>query len=247
MAEAAAAQDAPGKIIAFPEQAVESVPAFGSAAWYTQFRAEFVRLKGMSVYERMAEKDARRSKPVVPTVDGVPVWAHAAYRPKWYDAEGRVRRGRSALRETASTGEFDKHRMFGTEIGTLRVVERQADVWVESKGRAVLTEREYEALMHEREYLLSFQNHADRRGRTVAQRFAQTHQRWIASLGAKVILDPLHAVDYVAYRMNMSKQLARLLLENAGRVAELRALMGCDDLFVCERAAQESADVALAA
>jgi hypothetical protein len=182
VAEAAAAQDAPGKIIAFPGQAVESAPAFGSTAWYAQFRAEFVRLKGMSVYERMREKDAQtRIRRQQEAEQLLKVWTWVAVHLGIYRIMGvwaaEFWRDPDTNEPRLDTGILRKTQASAVEPLAIDHLRQQAEAWESAQGRDYLTPFEARCLALEREYMQGCQT-ADFRRRW-GDRFAARQYRMV--------------------------------------------------------------------
>lgn len=204
-------------------------PAFGSAAWYAAFRAEFVRLKSMSVYERMAERDeqtaARRQLAQQADKHGsVPIWAW--YQRHWgitqtihiwqaqahYDADkGRVLVG---------SGLLERVREYQVEPAAIAAIEGEASVWLLSGGRTWLYSAEHRACVLEKRYMreATQPGKADKFGR-----WAQSVERRRGGPLAESLMR-----GWIAEQMGTSAKRVKQLLQSASHVYALRAQIGVD-------------------
>lgn len=212
-------------------------PAFGSAAWYAAFRAEFVRLKSMSVYERMAEKDEqtaarRRMEQRADVHDGVPVWAwyqrnigilqtiHVWKAERFQDPD-EARKGITRIRYTG--GLLRRVREYQIEPAALECIDQEAMIWTSARGRTWLWSDEHRALNLEKRYL------RDCGTRAFAARFGAFAQTDLAvSRGGPVRMKV--KARWIAQEMGVTPERVEHLLTGVSNVYELRALLDMDDV-----------------
>jgi hypothetical protein len=233
----AAAQDAPGKIIAVDfgaGQADEAPPAFGSAAWYAKFRAEYVRLKGMSIYERMAEKDARRrvereAERAAARHGNVPIWAwyqrHVGiyqtihvWKAERYTDPDPDQWGAHKIRYTP--GALVRVKEYAVEPAAIEALDAEAEVWLAADGRTWLWSDEHRALQLEKRYL---REATDKEKSHKYGRFAQSVERRGGGPVAETLLR-----GWIAEQMGTTPKMVKWLLLCAENVYALRAALGVD-------------------
>jgi hypothetical protein len=201
---------------------------------YATFRAEFVRLKQQTSYQRAnAQAEVMKQSRTVECVDGVPVWAHAAHCERWYDDSGHIHVSPSPLKELTVNGVFAEHSTYPCERYAVADLEEQADLWIGNHGRVLLNDIEHAAVMEARRFLQSFQNQSLPKGktRTVAAAFASQYAEWMKSLGESAKLAAHHVEAFVGFRLNMPPEKARYILDTADRIVELRAALGYTNVF----------------
>lgn len=213
-------------------------PAFGSAAWYAGFRAEFVRLKSMSVYERMAERDeqtaARRQlAQQADKHDGVPVWAwyqkHVGIAQTIHVWQAETRYDRDKGRVLVGDGLLERVRGYAVEPLALANIEAESAVWCASGGRTWLYSDEHRALSLEKRYL---------RDNGRLGKWAQSAERRKGGPVAETLL-----LGWVAEQMGTSAKRVKHLLQSAERVYALRAQIGVDGEPVVRLAAPRRVEV----
>lgn len=213
-------------------------PAFGSAAWYAAFRAEFVRLKSMSVYERMAEKDeqtaARRQMQRKADMHGsVPIWAW--YQRHWgitqtihiWQAETRYDRDRG--RTLVGDGLLERVRGYAVEPAALANIEAESAIWCATGGRTWLTSDEHRALILEKRYL---------RDNGRLGKWAQCVERRKGGPVAETLL-----LGWVGEQMGRSAKQVKHLLQSVEHVYALRAQIGVDGEPAVRLAAPRRAEI----
>lgn len=218
------------KIIAFPT--AEPVgPAFGSAAWYAQFRAEYVRLKSLSIYERMAEKDAakkaeREAQRRADMHEGVPIWAWYQRKIGIYQtihvwkAERYKDPDPGSDKWYTSSGLLERTKTFAIEPAALERIDEESMVWTSARGRTYLWSDEQRALALERRYLREC---TTRSFAAKYDAFAQTHHESGGPVGTKL------KYAWIARQMDSSPDAVEHLLNGATLVYELRALLDMDE------------------
>lgn len=212
-----------------------AAPAFGSAAWYAGFRAEFVRLKSMSVYERMAEKDAAReaerlAEKAAARHEGVPIWAwyqrnvgiyqtiHVWQAERYTDPEPDEW-GNHRVRYTP--GALVRVKEFKVEPAAIEALDGEAEVWLAAKGRTWLWSDEHRALQLEKKYLreATDPDKSHRYGK-----YAQCIERRGGGPVAETLLR-----GWIAEQMGKTPKIVKWLLLCAENVYALRALLEIDD------------------
>jgi hypothetical protein len=130
---------------------------------YAAFRAEFVRLKQQTSYQRANEKAEQAKKErVVESVDGVPVWAlyqfalgiaatiHAWQWERYHDPTATAHHV-TLIRYTY--GLLERVRAYQVEPEALASIDAQALVWCASQGRTWLWQDEHRAVNLDRRYM----------------------------------------------------------------------------------------------